>query len=304
MTLGHLAELLLLAALWGGSFLLMRLGAGEFGPVALSAVRVAMAAGVLLPILCWQRQGAALRQHWRAIAVVGVVNSTLPFLAYAYAATALTAGLSSVFNATTPLWGALIAWLWLRDRPDRARALGLAIGFGGVLWLVWDKAGFRPGADASSPTAAVLACVLATACYGFSASFTKRYLTGVPPMAVAAGSQTAAALALALPGYLWWPQQNPGPTAWWALLVLGLACTGLAYLLFFRLIANLGPARAISVTFLIPLFAVFWGWLVLDETVTSVMAGACSVILLGTALATGLLSPSKPTRGASADARP
>jgi drug/metabolite transporter (DMT)-like permease len=288
-----LAELLLLAALWGASFLFMRLGAADFGPVALSAVRVALAALALAPLLSLHRLWPALRRHWRAIAFVGLVNSALPFVAYSYAALSITAGLSSVFNATSPLWAGLIAWLWLRDQPTRARALGLAIGFAGVLWLAWDKASFRSDATGASPGWAIVACLAATLCYGFSANFTKRHLAGVPPLAVACGSQMAASVALALPAWWLWPAATPPAGAWLSAGVLGVLCTGVAYLLYFRLIAHVGPARAISVTFLIPLFAVLWGWLLLDERVTPVMAGACAVIVLGTALATGLVAPGK-----------
>jgi uncharacterized membrane protein len=122
-----LAELVLLAALWGGSFLFMRLGAPEFGAVALVAVRVALAAAALLPLVTLRGQMQVLRTQWRPIAVVGVVNSALPFLLFTYATLSITAGLSAVFNATAPLWGAVVAWLWLGDRPGASRSLGLAV---------------------------------------------------------------------------------------------------------------------------------------------------------------------------------
>ena len=117
-----LADLLLLAALWGASFLFMRVSAAEFGPLALAFVRVAGASMLLLPLLWWRGQGAALPRHWRALLVVGLVNSALPFALYALAALVLSTGLMSIFNATSPLWGALIAWIWLHDRPTAARA--------------------------------------------------------------------------------------------------------------------------------------------------------------------------------------
>jgi drug/metabolite transporter (DMT)-like permease len=280
-----LTELLALAALWGASFLFMRMGAADFGPVALAGARVVLASLALLPLLLWRGQWPALRQHWRAIAVVGVINSALPFLAYSYAALSITAGLSSIFNATTPLWGALIAWLWLRDRLTSARVAGLCIGFAGVAWLAWDKAALTGG----SAALAVLACIAATLLYGTAANFTKRFLTGVQPLAVATGSQSAAAIFLLLPTWWWWPVKPPSASSWGAVVALGVVCTGLAYLLYFRLIAHIGPAKAVSVTFLIPLFAVVWGWLFLGEGVGLVMAGACAVIVLGTALATGLI---------------
>ncbi len=284
-----LIELLTLAALWGASFLFMRLGAAEFGPVALSALRVGAAALALLPLLLWHGHASSLRTHWRAIALVGVVNSALPFVLFSIAALALNAGLSSIFNATAPLWGALIAWVWLGDRPTPSRVTGLAVGFAGVLWLAWDKASFQPGEHGVSAGVAIVACLAATLCYGFAANYAKRRLGGVAPLAVATGSQLAAALTLTLPAAALWPAAAPSARAWLALAALALLCTALAYLLYFRLIANLGAARAIAVTYLIPLFGVLWGALFLGEAVTPAMGLGAAVILLGTALATGVL---------------
>jgi drug/metabolite transporter (DMT)-like permease len=295
-------ELCLLAALWGASFLFMRLGAGEFGPVALAGLRVLGATLFLLPLLAARGQLGVLRAHWRAIFLVGLANSALPFLAYSYAALAITAGLSSIFNATTPLWGALIAWLWLKDRLTPSRVLGLLIGFGGVLWLAWDKASFKPGADGTSTGWAIVACLGATLLYGWSASFTKKRLTGVAPLAVATGSQLSAALVLTLPMLWFWPARAPSATAWLAVGLLALACTGVAYVLFFRLIARIGPANTIAVTFLIPAFAVLWGWIFLAEGITAAMVIGCAVILVGTALATGLVTLPGGQRKAAADA--
>lgn len=280
-------ELLALAALWGASFLFMRLGAADFGAVALAALRVGLATLMLLPLL-WQRgQAAALRGHWRAIAVVGLVNSALPFVLFGVAALALNAGLSSIFNATAPLWAALIAWAWLGERLTPARAAGLALGFSGVLWLAWDKAGIRAGEHGVSSGLAIAACLLATLCYGFGANYTRRRLDGVPPLAVATGSQLAAALVLALPAWWLWPVAAPSAVAWASVIGLALPCTALAYLLYFRLIAHVGAARAITVTFLIPVFGLGWGALFLGEVPTPVMLLGCGVILLGTALTTG-----------------
>lgn len=289
MKKADLGELVALAAIWGASFLFMRLGAAEFGPVALSAVRVAGAALVLLPLLAWRGQFAELRRHWRAIFVVGLTNSALPFLGFSYAALSISAGLSSIFNASAPLWGAVIAWLWLRDRLTAPRIAGLAIGFAGVLGLAWEKASFKPGGSGW----AIVACLAAALLYGLSASYTKKRLQGVTPMAVAAGSQLSAALALALPALWWWPVQMPSARAWTMVALLAVLCTGLAYLMYFRLIAHVGAANAIAVTFLIPAFAVLWGWLFLAEPLTGAMAAGCAVILLGTALATGVLAPQR-----------
>lgn len=284
-----LAELLTLAALWGAAFLFMRLGAVDFGPAPLVFLRVAGASLLLLPLAAWRGELPALRRHWRPIAVVGLTNTALPFALYMVALLALSAGLASIFNATAPLWGALIAWAWLGDRPTPLRGLGLAIGFAGVLGLGLDSASLKAGDQGVSPALAIAACIAATACYGWSVNFTKRRLGGVPPLAVAAGSQLTAAMLTALPALLWWPQTTPGAGAWAGAAALALGCTGLAYLLYFRLIAHVGPAKAIAVTFLIPAFAVFWGAAFLGERLTPAMVAGCAVILLGTALATGLL---------------
>ncbi|MDH4050125.1 MAG: DMT family transporter [Rubrivivax sp.] len=283
-----LAELLLLAALWGGSFLAMRVAAPDFGPLALVFVRVAGASAVLLPLLRRRGEWPALRTHWRPIALVGLTNSALPFLCFTVAALAINAGLSSIFNATTPLWAALVGWVWLRDRPGRDRLLGLAIGFAGVVWLAMGKASLKPGEHGVSPALAVAACIAAAMLYGFSANFAKRQLTGVPPMALAAGSQLSATAVLALPAAWAWPPQAPPAASWWAAALLAVACTALAYVLYFRLIAHTGPASASSVTFLIPAFAIGWGWMFLGERLSPEMLAGCAVILLGTALATGL----------------
>lgn len=289
MTRSDLTELVLLGAIWGASFLFMRMGAGEFGPIALAFLRVAGASLMLLPLLLKRGELGALRQHWRAIAVVGIVNSAIPFVLFALAALVLTTALMSVFNATASIWGALIAWLWLHDRLGASRWLGLAIGVIGVVGLSWGKADFKPGDQGISAALGIAACIVATVCYGLGANVSRRYLAGVPPMAVAAGSQLVATAAL-LPLALWlWPPVLPGAPAWGAAVALSLLCTGAAYILYFRLIAHAGAANAMSVTFLIPAFAAAWGWLLLGEAPTVAMLTGCAVILLGTALATGLV---------------
>ena len=291
------AELVALAALWGGSFLFMRLGAGEFGPVALVALRVTGAALLLLPLLASRGQINDLRRHWRPIAVVGLLNSALPFLGYGFAALSIHAGLSAIFNATAPMFGALVAWLWLGDRLVASRWLGIGIGFAGVAALAWSNTSDPAAFGAGGTGWAVVACIAASVCYGVAANYAKHRLTGVAPLAVAAGSQAGAALMLALPAWWWWPEVTPSAQAWAAVTALALACTGIAYVLYFRLIASAGPGNAIAVTYLVPLFAMVWGWLFLGEAVTPPMLADGAVILVGTALATGLLGARRPARG-------
>lgn len=285
-----LGELVLLAALWGASFLFMRLGAHEFGPVALAFVRVGLASAMLIPLLASRGQLAELRTHWKGLLLVGALNSAIPFALFSFAALSITAGLSSIVNATTPLWTAVVAFVWLCQGLTRWRALGLVIGFAGVAFLAWDKASFKPGADHSG-FFAVLACAGATFCYGVAANATKRYLSGVSPLAVATGSQFAAALMLALPAAWLWPAALPSGTAWGAALALAALCTALAYILYFRLMSRVGPTNAVSVTFLIPLFAMLWGALFLSEAVTAQMVAGGGIVLVGIALALGLVGP-------------
>jgi len=282
-------DFILLAAIWGSSFLFMRLGTVEFGPLPTAAVRVAIAALFLLPIVWLRGLLPELRKNWKRIFFIGVLNSGIPFACFSFALLSITTGLSAILNATVPMFGALVAWAWLKDKPDASRVLGLVVGFAGVAMLAWDKATFKPDASGVAPGWAVLACMLACICYGISASYTKRYLSGLNPLVTAAGSQVGATLGLALPALWLWPAHMPGSTAWLALLAVGMLCTGLAYILFFRLIENAGPQRALSVTFLVPVFAVLYGVLFLGEAVTGWMVVCAAVIVCGTALSTGLL---------------
>lgn len=284
-----LIEFLLLAAIWGSSFLFMRLAVVDFGPVPTAGVRVAVAALVLLPLLVWKGHAGALRQHWKAVFFVGLLNSALPFMCFTFALQSITTGLSAILNATVPLFGALVAWAWLKDRPGAARAVGLLVGFVGVALLAWDKASFKPDASGVASGWAVLACLLATTCYAISASYTKLYLAGLPSLVTATGSQLGATLALALPTLWLWPARTPGSTAWLAVLAVGVLCTGVAYVLYFRLLESIGPARSLAVTFLVPVFAVIYGVLLLNEAVTLWMLLCGAIILCGTALSAGLL---------------
>ncbi|NLP64304.1 DMT family transporter [Paraburkholderia sacchari] len=291
----ELAQLVFLAALWGGSFLFIRIGVTDLGVAPLMALRVGIGALFLLIVLFSRRSPrealGALREHAWPLFVVGILNSAAPFCLFAWAELTLSAGVTSVINATTPLFGAVVAYLWLKDRLSGLRIAGLAIGFAGVLALVWDQIATRAG-DGASTSATVLAAsaaLCAAALYGVAASFTKRHLTGVDPLTVAAGTMTAATIVLAPFALATWPHAAVSLHAWGAALCLGVACTGVAYLLFFRLIASIGPARTITVTFVIPIFGILWGALFLSEHVSVGMIEACAAILLGTSLATGFI---------------
>lgn len=278
-------DLLLLAAIWGSSFLFIRLSVGDFGPIALSGMRTLIAGVTLLPILFLSKKIAVIRTYWRSIIIVGLFNSALPFIFFNFATMTLPAGTMSIINALTPLWGAAIAWVWLKDTLPPLRMFGLMVGFAGILVLVWDKLSLNDTASIY----AVIAGVSAPIFYGIAASYTKKYLMDADPIATAAGSLIAAGLML-LPFTLYtWPSTPISGGAWLALLGLGLLCTAVAYILYYRLLIRIGPPRAMTVTFLIPVFGVLWGWLFLGESITLRIVMGGGVILLGTALATGFV---------------
>lgn len=287
MNLPIAIDFVLLAAIWGGSFLLMKMGAAEFGPFVTAFLRVFFASLFLLPLLAWRGQLPTLRAKLKPVLAVGVLNSGLPFALFAFAVLHISTGLTSILNATVPLWGAVVAWLWLGDRLTASRTLGLVVGFVGVALLAWDKASFKAGA--ALPGFAVLACLAATLLYGIAASFAKKHLTGVPPLASATGSQVGAALVLLVPAFMTIPTAAPGGRAWTAIFLLAFFCTAVAYVLYFRIIERAGPARAVTVTFLIPVFGVAYGGIFLSEAITAAMLACGAVIVLGTALSTGVL---------------
>ncbi len=282
-------DFITLAAIWGSSFLFMRLAVVEFGALATAGMRVGIAAAFLLPVLLWQKQAQMLRQHWKPVMVVGLLSSAIPFALYAFALQSISTGLSAILNATTPLFAAVVAWLWLGERLNHWRSMGLVLGFAGVVVLAWDQA--RLASHGGMEIWAVLACLGACISYALATSFTRLHLSQVPALVTATGSQIGAAVGLALPMAWSWPAQMPSAQAWLAVGAVGVLCTGVAYLLFYRLIGQGHPSRTLSVTYLIPLFAVAYGLVLLDEHVTLAMVAGGGVILLGTALATGLLQP-------------
>jgi drug/metabolite transporter (DMT)-like permease len=287
-----LLDFLLVALFWGTSFLFTRLTVVEFGAMSSAGMRVLVGAATLLVILAVRGQLPLLRQHWKLSFTVGLMNSGLPFVAFAWALLHITTGLTSIINATVPLFGAVVAWVWLRDRPSPSRTLGLAIGFIGVAMLAWDKASFKPDSDGSIAASGLAVLALLAAClfYGIGACFTKVYLSKSPPIITATGSQCGALLLLVGPMVWFWPGTWPSPKAWAAMGMSGVFCTALAYILYFRLIERVGPAKAMTVTFMIPVFAVISGLLFLDEQVTPWMLLCGAVIVCGTALATGLVA--------------
>jgi drug/metabolite transporter (DMT)-like permease len=261
-------------------------------------MRAAIAALFLLPFLLLRAGTTDIKTHWKKLAMVGILNSAIPFFLLAFATLSLSGGFASIVNATAPLWAAVIAWIWLSEKLDGSRTAGLIIGFAGVVVLVWNKAGI----DLPGVFLAVLAAISAAFFYGLGANFTKRYMQGINTLVVASGSMVAAAIVL-LPGaMLYWPADPVSTQAWVAISIMGIASTGIAYVLYFRLIVNVGPAKAITVTYLVPGFAVIWGAMFIDEKLTMNMVIGCAIILTGTALATGMLSLGRSSAASEDDA--
>ncbi len=275
-------ELILLAAIWGASFLFMRIAVPEFGAFALAELRVSIAAAFLVVVLLWQGNATAIFRLVVPLVVVGIFGSALPFVLFAYGTLTINAGTASVINATAPLFGGLVGYLWLRDRLRPVQSVGLAIGFAGVLLLLWD----RIAVNVDGAVAAIGACLIAALSYGIAVNYTKKNLSGVAPVVNAAGSQLAAALLLLPLAIGYWPQHPVSARSWYSAVALGVVCTGVAFILYFRLIARVGPSRAISVTYLIPVFGIFWGLVFLQESISLGMLAACTVIFVGVALAT------------------
>lgn len=283
-------DLFILAAIWGGSFLFMHLSVDEFGPFALVEVRLGFSALFLLAVAAWRGRLGALWRNAPRIAAAGLFASGIPFLFFNYAAMSVPASFMAVINAMTPLFGALIARLWLKERLTRARVVGLMLGFAGIVVLLWNDLSFGAGGMGLG----VLACLGASLCYGYAACYTTRYLKGVDPIALAAGAITASALAMLPLAIVAWPETPVSAGSWAAALALALVCTGLAYIIFYGLIDRVGASRSITVTFLVPLFGIFWGALILNEPLSPRMLAGTAIVLLGTLLATGFIGAGKP----------
>ncbi len=276
MTARDTTRLILLAAIWGASFLFNRITAPLLGPVLTAELRT-LIAGIALAIWFaatgfnpeWRRWG-------RQYVIVGMLTSGLPFLLWAYAALSLTAGLMSVLNATSPMWGALWSALLLGERLNARRVLGLVIGVVGVALVT------RPEPGATLVYPAIIAALVAAFCYGLAGAYMKRWASGVPSRGMAVGTQLAAGVLLIPFIALWPPAAAPTPLVAASMLALGLVCGAVAYLLYFRLIADIGATGALTVTYLIPVFGVAWGALFLGETISLPMLAGAALVIAGT----------------------
>ena len=286
MGIFDIAKLLLLGAVWGGSFLLTRIAVPVFSPIWLVEIRVLVAGLILLALLIRTNLAGELRRNSFNLLILGAINSTIPFVLFTFAALYLPAGFLAILNAVAPLLGTIIAWLWLKERFTFNCFVGLALGFAGVVVLV----GLTSLPINLAFILAVGAGLLASLMYAIAAPYTQKKLAHVPPLAIATGSQLSAALVLLplLPFSI--PKAIPSVEIIGVVLALAVFSTAMAYVLYFSLIKNIGVTKTLTVTYLIPLFAMIWGWLVLGESITQSMIIGCSLILLGTAITNELFT--------------
>lgn len=287
MKTADLVRLLALSAIWGASFLFIRIVAPVLGPIATADSRM-LVAGVALAL--WFRF-TGLDPQWRRwglhYAAAGMINTGMPFILYAFAALYISAGEMAVLNATSPMWGAVMSAVFLDERLSARGILGLVLGIAGVALIA------RPTAEAT-PVLAVAAGLSAAACYGFIGVYLRRWAPEAPAKGLAVGTQLAAGLIVLPLVPIWPPPLSPTPLVAASVLALGLVCGAVAYVLYFRLIADLGATGALTVTYLIPLFAMLWGALFLAEAVTPAMAGGAALVILGTLM---VIQPRAGTRG-------
>jgi drug/metabolite transporter (DMT)-like permease len=270
-------ELTVLGAIWGGSFLFMRVAAADFGAVPLVEARLALGGLILTPFL-WRARAEFSARLWLRIAAIAAINSVTPFVLFAWGAERAPAGIGAITNAMTVMFTVLVGFLFFGERIGARRLIGLTAGFVGVAVLASGKTA------GASVWPAALAGTAASVCYGFGINLVRRHLTGYPPAAVAAATLLAGSLLLApLAVYTWPPAAIPA-ASWVSALLLGVLCTGSAFVFYYRLIARIGAARTATVTYLIPLFGVVWAWLLLGEPLTLTMALAGALILAGVAL--------------------
>ena len=280
-------RLVALSAIWGSSFIFIRVVAPVLGPVLTVTTRVLIGGAVLVAYCRIIGLDAEVSRHWRQYAVIGIVNSTLPFMLFAFAALHLPASYSVILNSTAPLFTALLAVPLLHERLTLVKVTGLVVGAAGVALV--SRAG--PVVPDLWFWIAVAACLGATTCYALSSIYMKRYAAGAKPLAIAGWSQMFAALAM-MPFV---PFASPDTALFTPLiaanvLMLALFCSSIAYVLYYRLIADLGPTRALTMAFLMPAFGMLWGALFLGEPITLPMIAGCALIIGG---ATAVLRPAR-----------
>lgn len=282
MSRRHLVMLLALAAIWGASFLFIKVAVRDFEPATLVFGRVLLAALTLLPIALATSGLRGLRGSWLELTIMGALNSAIPFWFLSFGETRLDSGLTAVIQAAAPIFTVLIAMRYdPSQRASGARLAGVLVGFGGVALLV--------GAQQGGDLVAALAIAGSAACYAMGALFGGRRLQHLPPITMSFGTMAVATILTAPAGLLQLPHDAPGWKPVASVVILGVVGTGLAYILYFGLILGAGASKAILVTYLVPAMALVYGAVFLDEAVTAIALAGLVLILAGVALGTGAI---------------
>lgn len=290
MSRADIIRLVTLAAIWGASFLFMRILSPAIGALLTVELRLLLGGLALVAGLSARGFHFDWRSHWKVYFITGAINSALPFCLYAYAALHMPASYLAILNSSTPLFGAIFAALWLGEALTLQKGVGLVMGSLGVALVAGTGAA---GMDSSFVSAAC-ACLGGSACYALAGVYMKKRATGIKPAGMAACSQLAAA-AILLPSFLYWPDAAVfTQQVTISIILLSLLCSGVAYLLYFGLIASAGPSKALTVTFLVPGFGMVWGALLLHETITHSMLAGLALIIAGTACVIGLFKRKTP----------
>ena len=285
VTLRDYIELLILSAIWGSSFLFLRIASPEFGPIFLIEMRVASGLIVLLPICLLLGKIQELKENWKMIFILSLSNMTIPFCLFAYSALNMGAGVLSIINATVPFFTAIIAFLVYQQRMTRYGLIGLMVGFMGVAVLVFDPSESSGVTNDLAIPSALFACVL----YGVALNIVSHKLQGVSGISITTGALFFSTIVLIPFAVIERPEGMPQGSVWFSVLALGVVCTGFGYILFYRLIARIGSQQAIMTTYLIPIFSILWGNLFLAESITLFMIFGGMLVLMGVGMTTGRL---------------
>lgn len=282
-------SLLSLGAIWGASFLFMRMSVGSFGPIWLIQFRVGIAAVFLTLVIIYLRKKIVIRNHLKDFAIIGIFNVALPFTLFAYSAQTVTASLLSVINATAPFFAAIFITVFLKKKLSKAQIIGLIVGFCGVGLLMYEGFGIK----GDNVVISLIAAICAPVCYGIFSTYITYKPLNIPPLLISVSTLWCATFFL-LPFSL---SHNfydiPRSVDWLSVLLLGVMCTGLAYVIFYRLIENMGTISALTVLFLVPFFGTIWGVVFLDEPLSINLITSGILILLGVAISNNLLLAKK-----------
>lgn len=281
-------KLIFLASLWGGGFLFLRLSSPEFGPLALIFVRSLTATIALFPVFIRSHKCIEIFQNWPVFLLIGLIGTALPFSLFSYASLYLGAGYASILNGMTPISSAVIAYFWLSEKLSPLAVFGIFLGFIGMVIISLPAIpGSNKTADNELAVIAISAILAATLCYAVSTCLVRAKFSNIPPLVSTTGSQFASTVILLPFALSYWPSQTPSTTAWFSVISLGVFSTAIAIVLFFSMIKQYGVNRSLTVTYLIPLFGVLWGWLFLNESVSLGTLLGGSIILIGVFFTTG-----------------